>query len=300
MRYDGYARPTHGVLYKTVRRVVSDMEHSEHRELQQKIIDHVLTILKNDRHVLGCVLAGSYARGENDAFSDLDIACYLRDEERTGRKELYDRVGEIAPTLWQLWIYDVHALYLFENGVRLDLDFCKPSDLSNPSEVYTDILIEYDPDGILHRSLPGANTPQPAEHPKWFEPGDPAMINWFFWMFRQVVCWAKRGAQGDYRSYDKLANAISSLADIRTRLVEMRLWTLGSKDYLRRADPGLALRIVKTYPHFQTDEIITCAKLLLAEYEYICKAYCQKSKAIYPARKVKIMHQLIEEFERLE
>jgi predicted nucleotidyltransferase len=276
------------------------MNHDQHRQLQHEIINRVLTILKNDDHVLGCVFAGSLARGEQDAFSDLDMACYLRDENRTGRAELFDQVGRIAPALWHLWIYDVHALYLFENGVRLDLDICKPSDLSNPSEVYTDTVIVYDPDGVLSQLLPKGFTLQPAEHPKWFEPGDPAMIDWFFWMFRQVVCWAKRGAQDDHRSFDKLTNAISSLAEIRTRLIEMRLWTLGLKDYLGRADPNLAWRISKTYPHFVPEEIIACAKLLLAEYEAICPDYCQKAKADYPARKVEIMYQLINEFEQLD
>lgn len=275
------------------------MDHNEHRRLQQAILDQVLLILKNDPHVLGLVFAGSYARGTHDAFSDLDVACYLRDEERTGREELFERVAEIAPTLWHLWIYDKNALYLFENGVRLDLDFYKPSDLAYQSEVYTNTVIEYDPDGILQKSISKSNVLQPAEHPKWFKPGDPAMIDWYFWMFRQVVCWAKRGAQGDYRSYDKLTNAINSLADIRKGLVEMRLWTLGVKDYLSRLDPSFASRIVKTYPHFQTDEIIDCTKLLLKEYEYVCPAYCQKTNAKYPARKVEIMHRLIAEYEQL-
>lgn len=275
------------------------MNHNEHRRLQQEILNQVVSILKNDTHVLGLIFTGSYARGEHDAFSDLDMACYLRDEDRTGRQELYERVGKIAPTLWQLWIYDVHALYLFENGVRLDLDFCKPTVISHPSEVYTKSVIEYDPDGVLHKSISKSNIPQPAEHPKWFEPGDAAMIDWFFWMFRQVVCWAKRGTQGDYRSYDKLTNAISSLAEIRTRLVEMRLWTMGIQDYLSRVDPNCASRLAMTYPHFQADEIIKSAKLLLTEYEYICPAYCQKSKAKYPARKVEIMNRLIAEYEQL-
>jgi predicted nucleotidyltransferase len=280
---------------------VTAMNHNDHRRLQQEIINQVLAILKNDSHVLGCVLAGSYARGEHDAFFDLDIACYLRDEERTGRQELFEQVGKIAPTLWQLWIYDQHALYLFENGVRLDLDFCKPSDTSAPTDVYSDTIVAYDPDGIIHQlMIQNPVTLQPAEHPKWFEPGDPAMIDWFFWMFRQVVCWAKRGAQGDYRSFDKLTNAISSLAEIRTRLVEMRFWTLGFKDYLGRVEPFCAARLAQTYPHFQAGEIIECARLLLAEYETICLDYCQKAKADYPARKVEIMYLLIEEFEQLE
>jgi len=276
------------------------MNHNEHRRLQQEIIDQVLEILKCSEHVLGCVFAGSYARGEQDAFSDLDLACFLRDEERSGRPELYEKVGKIAPTLWQLWIYDKHALYLFENGVRLDLDFCKPSDITNPSEVYGVVRIAYDPDGAMRQLLAKVKPHLPAEHPKWNEPGDPAMIDWFFWMFRQVVCWAKRAAQNDYRSYDKLSNAINSLADIRTRLVEMRLWTLGNKDYLNRADPHLALHMAKTYPHFQAGEIIQCARLLLAEYESVCPAYCQKAQAIYPKRKVEIMHRLMDEFEQLK
>jgi len=220
------------------------MNHDDHRKLQQEILAQVLFLLKNDQNVLGCVFSGSYARGEQDAFSDLDIA--------------------------------------------------------NPSYVYQDAVIEYDPDGKLRQGLPKAQSLPPAEHPKWFEPGDPAMIDWFFWMFRQVVCWAKRGAQKDYRSYDKLANAVNSLAEIRSRLIEMRLWTLGIKDYLVRADPDCASRMAKTYPHLQADEIIQCARGLLAEYENLCPGYCQKAGAIYPARKVEIMYRLIEEFEGLE
>jgi hypothetical protein len=79
----------------------------------------------------------------------------------------------------------------------------------------------------------------------------------------------------------------------------MRLWTIGTKDYLSRLDPFSASRMAQTYPHFQADEIIACAKLLLQEYEYICPDYCQKAEAKYPARKVELMHQLIAEYEQL-
>jgi predicted nucleotidyltransferase len=275
------------------------MDHDGHRKLQQEILDQALAFMKGDPYVLGVMLSGSYARRAQDAFSDLDVGCYLRDEERTGRQALFNRIASLAPTLWHLWIYDLHALYLYENGVRLDVDYCKPSQLASPSEVYTDAVIVYDPNGTLGRQLQISHDPRPAEHPKWFEPGDPAMIDWFFWMFRQVVCWAKRGAQGDYRSFDKLTSAIQSLADVRTRLAEMRLWTLGYKDYLLRADPACARRLAQTYPHCEAGEIIQCARRLLAEYELVCPPYCQKSGAAYPARKVEIMYRLIDEFEQL-
>ena len=276
------------------------MEHSEHLKRQGNIFEQVLAILKNDSRVLGIVTVGSYARGEQDAFSDIDVVCYLRDEERTGRPELYDQVGRIAPVLWKLWIYDLHALYLFENGVRLDLDFCRPSAISeNSTYAYTDASILYDPEGVLGQSLTAVDKPRVAEHPKWFQPGDLAMVDWFFWMFRQIVCWAKRGAQGGYGAYNKLSNAVDSLAEVRTRLVEMRLWTSGIQDYLGRIDVECAQRIAQTYPHLTADEVIKCAKLLLDEYEYVCPVYCKKAGCIYPAHKVVIIRRLIAEFEQL-
>lgn len=275
------------------------MSHSKHRELQAEVLRETFSILQDDDRVLGIAMGGSHARRQHDAFSDLDMRCYLRDEDRTGRGELYSRVAEISPLLCKLWIYDLHALYLFENGVRLDLDFCRPSDILRVSEVYTDLEIIYDPDRVLSHSLPRSGRVKAAEHPKCFEPGDPAMIDWFFWMFRQIVCWAKRGAQRDYRSYNKLADAMDSLAEVRTRLIEMRLWISGTQDYLSRVDPEFAQRISQTYPHLNAAEIVESAKLLLKEYEYVCPAYCQETGAMYPAHKVVIMHDLIGEFEQI-
>ena len=275
------------------------MTHTGAREKQRGVLEATLAILRDNARVLGVVAAGSCARGLNDAFSDLDIGCYLRDEEKTGREELYDRVAGVGPLLSRLWVYDVHALYLFESGVRLDLDFCRPSDLAGASYGYADILVLHDPDGVLARSLPASAEVRPAEHPRWFEPGDPAFLDWFFWMFRQIVCWAKRGEQGSYRAYDKLSSAADSVAQVRTRLCEMRLWTLGSKDYLARADPTCAENLARTFPRLEAEDLVRCARLLLDEYERIGGAYCAKAGASFPARKAMVTRGLIAEFAAL-
>jgi len=277
------------------------MNHDEHRKRQDSILDKVAGILKSDSRVLGIVAVGSYARGERDAFSDLDIGCYLRDEERTGREELYNQISTVAPLLCRLWIYDVNALYLFENGVRLDLDFYKPSDIQkNAWYLRSNTVILHDPDGTLTQLLPLTDQLAIAVHPKWFQPGDATFVDWFFWMFRQIVCWAKRGAQGGYRAFNKLSSAVQSLGEVRSRLVEMRLWTVGTDDYLGRIDPDCARRLSNTYPRLDPDELIACAKLLLEEYERICPSYCQKAGITYPIHKVEVMHDLFEEFTRLD
>ena len=213
-------------------------------------------------------------------------------------------MGEIAPLLCRLWIYDVNALYLFENGVRLDLDFYRPSDTQkHTGYMRSSTVILHDPDGILAASLHLSDQPEAPAHPKWFEPGDPTFVDWFFWMFRQIVCWAKRAAQSGSRAFEKLTAAVDSLAQVRTRLVEMRLWTLGWHSgwqaYLGQADPACAQRLAQTYPRFQAAEVIACARLLLDEYERLCPAYCQKVGLPYPAHKVDVMRSLIAEFEQL-
>ena len=143
-----------------------DTGHREHVERQNAILDRVLRILTNDDRVLGIVTIGSTVRGERDAFSDIDIACYLRDEARSGREELYDQVGAVAPLLCRLWIYDLNALYLFENGVRLDLDFYRPSDMQE-SRWYlrSNTQTLHDPDGALAEQLPLHDEAEAPSHP---------------------------------------------------------------------------------------------------------------------------------------
>lgn len=275
------------------------MTHESCRVGQAELLDRLTTILRSDERVLGIVLAGSCARGENDAFSDIDVGCYLRGEALPGREELFHRVAELAPLLCSLWIYDRHALYLFENGLRLDLDFLPLSELPKASHAYSDARILHDPEGLLARSLPERGDMRAAEHPKWFEPGDPTFLDWFFWMFRQVVCWSKRAAQGGERAYTKMSNAVDSLAEVRTRLAEMRLWTLGSRDYLGRADPLCARSLAATFPHLDPPEILSCALRLLDEYERIGPEYCLKAGAEFPGRKARVVRELIAEFDRL-
>src|SRR4051812_43186037 len=102
------------------------MEHEIHRQRQKAVLSEMLKVLENDPRVLGVIAVGSYTAGTIDAFSDIDIVCFLRDEARTGREELYRKVGSLKPLLCQLWLWDIHALYLFDDGVRLDLDFKAP------------------------------------------------------------------------------------------------------------------------------------------------------------------------------
>ncbi len=52
------------------------MSHAEHRERQQqRVLEAVIGLCRADKQVLGLVARGSYSRGANNAFLDLDLGC---------------------------------------------------------------------------------------------------------------------------------------------------------------------------------------------------------------------------------
>ncbi len=273
------------------------MSHANHLSRQDSILAKTLDILKASANVLGVAAKGSYAQGSRDAFSDLDVTCFLRDAERTSQPELHASVGGIAPTLSVLYLYKKHALYLFENGVRLDLDYARPSDLDTPD---SESLILYDPDGILKTAFARNRRANLPSHPHHFEPGREDLIDWFFWMLRQAYCWILRGAQADHRAYTKLAAAADSLAQIRSTLVQMRLWTLGSEPfYILSVDRELADALSRTFPHLEPDEMLIATRRLLECYEVVAPDYCHKAGLSFPARKCVALWKIFGEFDKL-
>lgn len=271
------------------------MTHDEHRERQEAVLTKVLAILQAEPTVLGVVATGSYARGRHDAFSDLDLDCYLSDEERSARPKLHDAVAAVEPLLCRLWLYDLHALYLYANGVRLDLNYSGPGALT---ELVAGCRVLYDPSCRLAAAVAAASPEAGPADPYWAgEQGN--QQDWLFWMMRQVYCWARRGAQGGPRAYSKLANGVQSLSELRGALVTMRLWTLGESYYLARADAACAARMAETYPHLQADEICAATRALLREYEIIGPEFCRKHGLAFAAAKVAAMWRLFDEFDSL-
>jgi hypothetical protein len=273
------------------------LTHDAHRRRQADLLRRLIDLLAADPNVLGAAAGGSYARGDNDAFSDLDLWCFLRDEARTGREALHLRVCALAPTLSVLYLSDRNGLYLYEDGVRLDLDYLEPSAIAARNPNSTKILL--DPDGVLASTLGSAHRPIRASHRRGWEPGDPVYVAWFLWMFRQVYAWSKRGAQGGERALAKLFNAADSLHQIRASLTDMRLWTLDHPWNLAAIDPQMADDLTRTYPRPLPEELCAATRSLLAVYERVCPDYCAKAGAIYPAEKVAALHRLLDELDLL-
>ena len=126
---------------------------------QDDVFNRAIQILTSSDHVLGVIAIGSYARDEQDVFSDIDLVCCLRDDERNGWRDLYDQIRVMNPILWYGWLYDENALFLFENGARLDVDFLVPSDIDRINQIPTAKKILFDPDGVMQEKWCVKNRP---------------------------------------------------------------------------------------------------------------------------------------------
>lgn len=273
------------------------MNHTDFKKLQSQTQNDVLDILKKNNQVLGVINTGSIVQNENDSFSDIDIECFMKDEKMTGVKDLVYKVEKISPLLSRLWIYDKNGLFLFENGVRLDLNFYKPSEISSFNRHFAKIL--FDPKEAIQSGLNKNIIPDEYPHPRW-DPDEFEYLHWYFWMFRQVYCWTKRGQQKTYKSFDKLNIAIDSLSKIREGLIGIRLWLHGSRNYLSEVDSNFTSKLQSTYSHLDPKDILKCTRLLFDAFKQLVKPYCEKRDIDYPTHKIEIMEKMFNIFDTVE
>lgn len=157
---------------------------------QMALLARAVTILQSDDRILAAWLAGSFAVGQGDPFSDLDVHCCVEDtaieELKTGWKDL---LHQITPTVLAVTFPPGRLI----GGYSLTPDWTHIDLLFFPRRVFNDSLLVsakllpgakplFDKTGIL---LPDAPVPRPPLQ------GDPyfpeAAIETFFYIFGNLV-----------------------------------------------------------------------------------------------------------------
>lgn len=271
------------------------MNHQYFRDLQSETLEKVLGILKKDNGVLGVVLSGSMAKGKNDAYSDIDVDCFLREGAETSGKNLFEEISKMSPVFSKLWLYGKYGLFLFESGIRLDVNFWPNEDISK--FYLSDEKILFDPTRVIEKTLK-SNPNEVTKHPKW-NPEEFEYIDWIGWMFRQVEAWAYRGAMNGDKAFEKYSNAVDSLAQIRKALIEIKLWIYGQQDRLINIDEEFVNILGQSYPHLNKIEIIGCSRILLNEWEKLLVPYCQKRKIKVPVGKIEKLKKILTDLEKV-
>lgn len=261
-------------------------------KLQIETIEKVVTLLKSYDGVEAIFLMGSHVAEDASAFSDIDLGFVFSDPARPHKEEILQEIAALYPTLCVLWLFDNLGLFLYANGIRLDVDFLTQEVVQ--SWDLSGVKMLYDPDGKYADQLPKPDDPAPR--PAWRdEDGD--MIDWFFWMFRQTYCYIRRGETSAKRRFDKLYNAQTSLSSIRAKLLEMRVYLHGTWDYMQQLDPAFADQMALTFCDNNPVNMTTATRILYDLFERIALAYCEKEHKTFPSEKVMIMRQLFDDFD---
>lgn len=97
--------------------------------LQLKMIAHLREACRGDERVSGALMFGSFTTGEADAFSDIEFAVFIRDDdfESFDQRAWLDAVSPVAAYFPDDF---GHHTALFENGVRGEFHFMRASDVS--------------------------------------------------------------------------------------------------------------------------------------------------------------------------
>lgn len=67
------------------------------RERLEHDLDRLISILSSFRDIMAVIMFGSYARGDHDEYSDIDILVIFRDRDAMWRDwdELFEKIGEL-------------------------------------------------------------------------------------------------------------------------------------------------------------------------------------------------------------
>lgn len=150
---------------------------------QLRLIEGAVHVLGKDERVLAAWLVGSFALGEADPFSDVDLHCSITDESVAELKQAWpDLVHEITPTVMATPFFpdSLGGYCVTPDWVHIDLALHPRSSL-DPHTV-EGMKPLFDKTGEL---LPDTVTPRPSARQKPYFPT--AVVDWFFYMFGNLV-----------------------------------------------------------------------------------------------------------------
>ena len=124
-------------------------------EVQEALIERAQKVLEEDDRIIACWLEGSFARGNADAWSDVDLHVVVADDDAAsflaGRREVVERIAPVlalddAPLPWGAHL----ILATLKGPARLDLYLERKSRLNDALRFETPRVL-FDRKGIADR-----------------------------------------------------------------------------------------------------------------------------------------------------
>ncbi|TYS61372.1 hypothetical protein FZC74_03590 [Sutcliffiella horikoshii] len=119
---------------------------------RQKLREAIYKDLVQDSNILAFFYGGSLAKGNEDLHSDLDLRIVVKDEVfetyRSSKKERSTNWGDVL--YFEDFPWATYSIAHYRSFIKVDTFYYRISDLQ-PSVYLKHLLIEHDPNGILHQ-----------------------------------------------------------------------------------------------------------------------------------------------------
>lgn len=230
------------------------------QEALRRFVEIAAEVTKSDARICGLAVSGSWASGELDDFSDLDILIVAQDESYQDvfreRFEIMNSLGESVSVFTGEHVGEPRLLIcLFKNPlIHVDLKFVQISDFHERIE---DPMIVWERDGKLNSAIKKTSAEPVKPDAQYLED--------------RIWTWIHYGAAKSARG--ELFEAVSMLNFIReTVLGPIALWQAGKQArgvrWLERDVPAFALSLQRTLP--ESHDSRSCCKCLLAAADIYC------------------------------
>ena len=145
-------------------------------ESQQAVIDRFVAACREDERVVAAILGGSYARGEADGHSDLDLSLITADaayeDVLAGREAFVRRLGELD--FVETFGSENYVFFIYPDGTECELSIGRESAFTHIQSGPYHILL--DKQGILDGAVFAWPEPDPAEQIEALR----RLVQWFW------------------------------------------------------------------------------------------------------------------------
>jgi aminoglycoside 6-adenylyltransferase len=211
---------------------------------QERVLDDVVAWATDDPNVRLVVVTGSFARGDHDELSDLDIELYVRETHALLEEtDWYERFGEVLVTE-ALENPDWHPsrLVYYVDG-KIDFMIAPVRSLSEGIAYDGPYLVPVDKDGREDRLEPSVGVAPPSADE--FR----RCIDWFYSAALQYAKAVVRDDPWPVKTRD---------AELKAQLLQMLEWEHGARNGWASRPPHNGSRLAEWAPPDLAAEVATC------------------------------------------
>src|SRR5215472_13290756 len=244
------------------------------------VVNRFVAACQEDERVVAAFLGGSYARGMNDAQSDLDLGLITSDEAYqdffAGRKAFIRRLGE------PVFLEDYHGdsgdvvCFIFADGTEGELMLGRQSHFTHIHVGPYRVLL--DKQGNLERVVFSGHIPTQAEQIETLR----KLIYWFWHdLLHHFITPMARG---------QLWSAYGGLEDMRrtcVNLTRLRQNFLAEAEGLEKVEQAVPLEqlasLQETFCQLERDTMLQAALVIVRFYQELAPSLAQEHGLTYPA-----------------